>query len=162
MKLIALVLAVAACSRPGPQSPPELSPVLATTARNTSDSVVAAVLYRAVVQGLPDFSAGKTVVVQNDSGFVSSSSLPRVDSVHFLLFDSSQVQDLANRIGQVNVLKVWKPVIGVDTARSGASNHYVWRQDSIRRIESFSVCAYRLRRISGAWQIDSTLGCIIT
>jgi hypothetical protein len=113
------------------------------------------------MDGLPMFSAAKTVIIQNDSGFVSSSSLPRMDSVGFVLLDSTQIRELADHLGDVNVLRVWRPLIGADTALSGASSHWVWGQDN-QRMMAMSACAFRLRRLSGAWQVDSTIGCVIT
>ena len=159
---LSLTLLLVSCARPTQPSTVELAPVLPTPAQSTWDSVVAAVLHRVVVHGLPDFSALRTVVIQNDSGFVSSSSLPRIDSVGFVLLGSAQVQELANRLGRVNVLMVGRPWIGEDTARSGASNRWIRRPDGHSRVVSMSVCAYRLRRLEGAWQVDSTLGCLIT
>ena len=159
---LTLSLLLTACARPTQPNAVALVPVVPTPAQSTWDSVVAAVLYRAVVYGLPDFVARRTVVIQNDSGFMSSSSLPRVDSLGFVILDSAQVQDLANRLGRVNVLMLGKPLIGEDTARSGASNRWIWRRDGQGRMTSMSVCAYRLRRLEGAWQVDSTLGCLIT
>jgi hypothetical protein len=161
VKVAALLLALAACSQSTRGTSTVFRPVLPTTARSTRDSVVAAVIHEVVVHGLPIFHNERTVVIRNDSGLISSSSLPLGDPVEFVLLDSVGIQDLANRVGEVNVLRLWQPVIGEDTARSGASNGYVWRQaDShMRRYKIFSVCAYRLRRVREAWQVDSSLGC---
>jgi hypothetical protein len=162
VRFLRALLVLAACSRQPQPAATGTPPLLPTEARSTSDSVVAAVLHTVVVHGLPIFHAGKrTVVIRDDSGFVSSSSLPRIDSVAFTVLDSAGIQDLANRVGQLNVVRIWRPVIGSDTARSGAYNRYVWGQavpDGQRQM-IISVCSYRLRRISGVWQLDSILGC---
>jgi hypothetical protein len=156
------LLALGACTTPLRPTPVALTPVVPTPPQNTRDSVVAAVLHRAVVQGLPDFQAQRTVIIQNDSGVLSSSSLPWGDSVAFVLLDGAQVQNVANQLGHVNVLTVANPVISGDTARSGAGNRWVWRQERMGRMISASGCAFRLRRLAGVWQVDSTLGCLIS
>ena len=155
-------IAIAACTQPRPPSLTEPTPVQPTPARTTSDSIVASVLNRVAVHGLPDFRPRRTVVIQDDSGLVSSSSLPSLDSVEFLLLDSAGVHQLAHKLGNVNAISVSRPIISNDTARSGAASRVVWRRESIGRLVSMSACAYRLRRASGHWVIDSAFVCIIS
>jgi len=159
---IPLMLLLAACTTAPHQTPAALVHVLPTPAQTTDDSVVAAVLHKVVVEGLPDWRPRRTVVIQSDSGFVSPSSLPRVDSVDFVLLRAAEIQQLANQLGSVNALSAGRPAIWGDTARSGASSRWVWRQERVGRSIGMSACTFRLRRLNGAWQVDSTLGCVIT
>ena len=161
VRLGPLLLVLVTCATPRP-APVALTPVSPTPARSTADSIVAAVLQWVVVHGLPDFQAARTVVIQDDSGYVSSSSLPRVDSIAFVLLNGSQIQPLADRLGRVNVLSVGRPVVADDTAQSGASNRWVLRRERIGRMASLSACTFRLRRVTAEWQVDSTLGCLIS
>jgi hypothetical protein len=138
-----------------------------TPARSTRDSVIATVLRQVVLRGLPIYQAARPIVIRDDSGVISSSSLPRMDSIDFVVLDSARIQELANEKGQLNVLRVWTPVIGGDTARSGASNRFVWRRGPTPpqavRHQIVSACTYRLRRADGAWQvIDSVLSCVVS
>jgi hypothetical protein len=135
-----------------------------TTPQSVSDSVVAAVLYYVATRGLPDFHpiGIRTVVVQKDSDIVSAASIPSIDSVGFALLDSSEVQQLANRIGRVNVIGVGRPMVHDDTAHAGATSHVVWRPERIGRIGGLSACMFRVRRTNARWQVDSTLMCIIS
>jgi hypothetical protein len=162
VRFLRVLLVLAACSRQPQPAATGTPPLLPTEAHSTSDSVVAAVLHTVVVHGLPIFHAGRSVVIRDDSGFVSSSSLPRADSVEFTVLDSAGIQELANRVGRVNVLSIWRPVIGKDTARSGAYNRYVWGKTAPDRHQIISVCAYRLRRVGRAWQLDSILQCLVS
>ena len=158
-KSLPLLFAVAACAQQAITAPAAARP---TPALSVSDSVVAAVLYIVATRGLPDFRPMRTVYVRKDSGIVSSSSLPSLDSVQFVLLDSAEVQQLANRVGYVNVIRLERPTVYSDTAHAGASNRYVWRQERIGRDISTSGCTFRARRIAQQWQIDSTLGCLIS
>jgi hypothetical protein len=119
-------------------------------------------LYQVATRGLPDFQPKPTVYVRTDSGIVSSASLPALDSVAFVLLDSAAAQQLANKLGSVNVIGVERPMIQDDTARMAATSRYVLRQSRIGGMVSMSACAFRARRTDGKWQVDSTLGCIIT
>ena len=103
---IPLMLLLAACTTAPHQTPAALVPAFPTPAQTTDDSVVAAVLHKVVVEGLPDWRPRRTVVIQSDSGFVSPSSLPRVDSVGFVLLGAAEIQQLANQLGSVNALSV--------------------------------------------------------
>ena len=161
IRLGPLLLVLLACTTHG-LAPVALTPLLPTPARSTADSVVAAVLKQVVVRGLPDFQAERTVVIQDDSGYLTSSSLPRVDSIVFVLLNSSRIQQLADQLGRVNVLSVGRPVIAGDTAQSGASNEWVLRREPVGRMASISACTFRLRRVATEWQVDSTLGCLIS
>ena len=161
MKSLPLLFAIAACAQQAGTSP---APTLPTPALTASDSVVAAVLYVVATRGLPDFTPTHTVYVRNDSEVVSSSSLPSLDSVQFVLLDSAEVQELANKTGYVNVIRVSRPVIYNDYAHAGARSRYVWGQERIewRGDISTSGCMFRARRVVDRWQIDSTLGCRIS
>ncbi len=159
-----LLVLVFACSQ-APHAPPlTLTPAKPLAPRTTSDSIVAAVLHKAVVNGLPNFRPRRRVVIRTDSGFVSAFSLPPLDSVEFVLLDSAQTQQLADQSGDLNVLIVPRPAIWGDTAKASVMNRWVWQQrrDQVGIMVSTSACQWRLRRLSGAWQIDSTLGCLIT
>ncbi len=159
IRLRVFLITIAACAQQAGTGP---VPVHPTPAVSVSDSVVAAVLDLVATRGLPDFRPRRTVFIQKDSGIVSSSSLPLLDSVEFVLLDSAEVQHLANRVGSVNVIRVGRPIIQDDTARTGANSRVVWRQERIGRMISMSACAFRARRSTRQWQIDSTLGCLIS
>src|SRR6266576_1349488 len=155
-------IALAACTQSTQARIAGPRPVQPTPAKSVSDSVVAAVLVEIATRGLPDYNPRRTVFLQRDSDIVTSASLPLLDSVEFVLLDSAGVQQLANRIGNVNVVTVGRPVIHDDTARTWAASRVVWRQERMGRMISTSSCAVRARRANAQWQIDSTLGCLIS
>ena len=166
-----LLIGIFACAqraRSNITAPPPIQP---TPPRNVSDSIVAAVVFSVATHGLPDFPPSHTVFVQRDSDIVSSAALPLLDSVEFILLDSAGVQQLANQLGSVNVIRVSRPIVQDDTAHAGAKSRVVWRQERIPgnrargRTASFismSACFFRMRRTKRQWQVDSTLGCIIS
>ena len=156
-----LPIVIAACG-PRPMSMTGPAPVQPTPSQSVSDSVVAAVLRLIAQRGLPDHRPRSIIYAQTDSDIVSSSSLPVLDSVQFVLLDSVEVQRLANRVGSVNVIRVSRPLVHDDTAQAGADSRVVWRRERIGRMISMSACAFRLRRMNAGWQVDSTLGCIIS
>ncbi len=156
------LIALAACTQSTQARIEGPRPVQPTPAQSVSDSVVAAVLFEIATRGLPDFKPRQTVFVQRNADIVSSASLPVLDSVEFVLLDSAGVQHLANQIGSVNVVRVERPIVYDDTAHAGASNRVVWRQERIGRMISTSGCSFRARRTNAHWQVDSTLGCLIS
>jgi len=162
LRIRLFLIALAACVQPPQARISGPRPVQPTPAQNVSDSIVAAVLYDVATGGLLDYNPRRTVFLQRDSDIVTSASLPLLDSVEFVLLDSAGVQQLANRIGNVNVVTVGRPVISDDTARTWAASRVVWRQERIGRMISTSSCAVRARRANARWQIDSTLGCLIS
>jgi hypothetical protein len=164
LRRLSLLLMMWTCGRT-PHAPSlTLAPVQPLAARTTWDSVVAVVLQHAVVHGLPDFRPRRRVLIQGDSAFISLSSLPRMDSIEFVLLDRAQVQQAANELGDLNVLTVARFHLGGDTAKVSAVSHWVWQQRPGRlgMSSSVSACEYRLRRLDAAWQIDSTIGCVIS
>jgi hypothetical protein len=81
-----------------------------------------------------------------------------------VLLDSVHMQQAANQIGDLNVLTVVRFHIAGDTAMVSAVSHRVWQQRRGRGVMmgSMSACEYRLRRSNAMWQVDSTVGCVIT
>ena len=161
---LALVLAMWTCSR-APHTPPlTLAPVQPLPPRSSWDSVVAVVLQHAVTHGLPDYRPQRRILIQSDSAFISPSALPRIDSIDFVLLDNGQAQQAANELGDLNVLTVARFTLGGDTAVVSAVSRWVWQQRTNRlgMMASMSACEFRLRRLGGAWQVDSTIGCAIT
>ena len=153
------LLPVIICASCGPGTSVNLLPVLPVPARTTSDSIVAAVIRKAEVDGRPVLSR-RTVFVRDDSGIVSASSLPTADSIDFVVLDSVEVRQAANRLGELYVLTVGRPLIAGDTARSGFHIRSVRRPEGVGRLADVYACAYRLRRIERRWQIDSVYGCL--
>ena len=97
-----------------------------------------------------------------DSAFISSGALPHMDSVEFVLLDSTEAQQVADEVGRISVMSIGRPSLAGDTARSGFTTRSVVRREKIGRMADWLSCAYRLRRIEGVWQIDSALGCVVT
>jgi len=165
--LLIIILGCAQQARSNTSSSPAVQP---TPAHNVSDSIVAAVLYSVATRGLPDFRPTDTLFVKKDSDIISSAALPSLNSIQFVLLDSAGVQQLANEIGSVNVIRVSRPTVQDDTAHAGANSRVVWRLERTGRLSrgrfsrfiSMSACAFRLRRTNRQWQVDSTLGCIIS
>ncbi len=166
-KISLLLIMILGCAQQTRSHISSSRPVQPTPAQNVSDSIVAAVLYSVATRGLPDFRPTHTLFVKKDSDIVSSAALPSLDSVEFVLLDSAGVQQLANQIGSVNVIRVSRPTVQGDTAHAGANSRVVWRLERAGRLSrarfiSMSACAFRLRRANRQWQVDSTLGCIIS
>ena len=164
LRPLALVLVTWACGRAPHMAPLALAPVQPLPPRSSWDSVVAVVLQHAVTHGLPDYRPQRKVLIQGDSAFISPSALPQIDSIDFVLLDKVQVQQAANELGHLNVLTVARFNLGDDTAMVSAVSRWVWQQRPGRlgMMASMSACEFRLRRLGGAWQVDSTIGCSIT
>jgi len=172
LRISRFLIVIVACAQQGQSNVSAPPPLLPTPARNVSDSIVAAVLYSVATRGLPDFRPAHSVVVLKDSDIVSSAVLPSLDSVDFVLLDSAGVQGLANNIGSVNVIRLSRPMVVDDTeAHAGAQSRVVWRQERSRgtrsrgrtaALISTSSCFFRIRRTNRQWQVDSTLGCVIS
>ncbi len=156
-------LAILSCARPGSGPDPRLTIVEPKPARDAQDSVVSAVLSKVVAHSA-DARYRHTVVIRDDSGVVSGSSLPRLDSIDFVILDSADAQQLADKRGDVNVLTVARPAIREDAARSGFTSRRILQRRPGRggAMLGLTACAFSLRRSDGRWQVDSTLGCITT
>jgi len=140
-----------------------MSVVEPTPARGVVDSVVSAVLSKVVAHSVTSHSR-HAVFIQDDSGLVSAASLPRLDSIDFVIVDSAGAQQLANERGDFTVLTVARPSVAGDTARSGFTSRGVMQQkrNRVGVMVDLTACAFRLRRENGRWQVDSTLGCVMT
>ena len=160
-----LLLGLALACTPTPYIRPlSLTSTVPLPPRTTNDSVISTVLERVALSGLPDWHPRRQIIIQNDSGVVSAFSLPQLDSVTFVVLTGAQIQQAANHDGHLNVLTVTRPTVNADTATASATSHWVWQQrpDRIGMMGSMSACGWRLRRLNGAWQIDSAFLCLIT
>ena len=164
LRSLSLVLVMWTCSRTPHTASLTLALVQPLPPRSSWDSVVAVVLQHAVTHGLPDYRPQRRTLIQSDSAFISPSALPRIDSIEFVLLDNVHVQLAANALGDLNVLTVARFNLGGDTAMVSAVSRWVWQQRPGRlgMMASMSACEFRLRRLGGAWQVDSTIGCAIT
>ncbi len=159
-KLLALAL-FAACSPRYHRF--SLATIQPTEARTVSDSIVAMVLLGAVTPGgLRGLQTDQPVIVQMDSAFLSSSALPRTDSVQFAFVDSTQAEQLANERGRLTVVSIARPIISGDTARSAYTARTIRGREKVGGMAEWLTCFYRFRRIDGAWHVDSALGCVVT
>ena len=164
LRSLALLLVTWTCGRSPHTAPLTLAPAQPLPPRSSWDSVVAVVLQHAVTHGLPDYRPQRQILIQSDSAFISPSALPRIDSIDFVLLDNGQVQRAADELGDLDVLTVARFNLGGDTAMASAVSRRVWQQRPGRlgMMGSMSACEFRLRRLGGAWQVDSTIGCVIT
>jgi hypothetical protein len=163
-RLLAALLLLGACSQAHHSAPISLSPVQPMPPRSRWDSIVAVVLEYSVSRGLPHSWAERPLIVQVDSAFISSSSLPQSRSVSFVLLDSLGAQRVANQFGDFDALTVARFHMDGDTALASAVSRRVYRRRPERDgvMITSAACEFRLRRLAGAWQVDSVLGCAIT
>src|SRR5512143_1384185 len=164
LRSLAMILVTWTCGRAPHTAHLTLAPVQPLPPRSSWDSVLAVVLQHVVTHGLPDYRPQRQILIQSDSAFISQSALPQIDSIDFVLLDNVQVQRAANELGDLNVLTVARFNLGGDTAMVSAVSRWVWQQRPGRLgpMASMSACEFRLRRLGGAWQVDSTIGCSIT
>jgi hypothetical protein len=130
---------------------------------STQDTIVALSIREALLHGIPDFAPGPQVVVEYRRDVVSSHALPQIDSVSFFLLDSMQIGKLGDRVGTFRYLRPFAPRIHGDTAMLDLASAVGFKRT--RHAVLFlagGACSWRAVRRSGAWVVDTVLGCIIS
>jgi len=163
-RLTLILVIVTACAHARHRAPTSLSSVAPTPPHTTWDSVIAVSLEYAVSRGIPEHWWSGLLIVQADSAFMSSSSLPHSSRVTFALLDSARVQQVANRFGDYDVLMVIRSHLESDTAVATIASRRVYqrRNDRFGQMNVASACELHLRRLEAGWQVDSVFICMIT
>jgi len=165
MRPISLVLLSSACAATVTFTEavarlPRTSPELPLTAQ---DTIVALVIREAVLRGIPDFPPQRQVVVQRVPEVVSSRALPRIDSVSFFLLDTAQMTKMAAQVGDFGYLRPHAPRIYGDTAVVSLATELALKPRPHRMLLLGGAgCRWRAVRRSGAWVVDTVLGCLIS
>lgn|SRR2546425_1530377 len=130
---------------------------------SAQDTIVALSIREAVLHGIPDFELRRHVIVQRVAGVVSSHALPQIDSVAFHLLDTLQIGELADKAGNFTYLRPSPPSIDGDSAMVGVASAYGLDRSPHRHggMVGGGGCSWRTVRRSGAWVVDTLLGCYI-
>lgn len=157
-------LAAGACSAPQPHMV-RLTPTQPSPPRTTADSVLTVALRGVVEHGLPDFGPRKQVIIVAKDGYPTSSGLPIIDSISFVVVDSARSQQIDDTTGDLNVIWANPPAILGDSAVVDLGNYRVVQRRPRRTglTGSFSTCSWHLHRRASAWQLDSVPGlCLVS
>jgi hypothetical protein len=141
---------------------PTLRPTPSMPPRTTEDTVVTLALRQVALHGLVDFGPRPQVILLTDHYQPEPSGLPAIDSVHFVLLDSLQIQQIADTTGDMNVLVIQPPSIWPDSATVVIGNRRIL-QSRARRIGlmvGFSTCSWHLNRLPTGWRLDSLSLCL--
>ena len=127
-------------------------------AGSAQDTIVALSIREAVLGGT-SFGLPRQVVVQRVPDVVSSHALPAIDSVAFYLLDMLQIEKLASQAGNFTYLRPFPPRINGDSAVVFVGRR---RRHGLRHIfGGVGGCSWRAVRRSGAWVVDTPLGCVV-
>ena len=130
---------------------------------SAQDTIVALSIREALLHGMPDFRPRPQVVLEYVRDVVSSHALPQIDSVSFFLLDPVQIGRLADRAGTFTYLRPFAPRIHGDTAMVGIASALGFKRSRYARgLMAGGACSWRAVRRSGAWVVDTVLGCIIS
>jgi hypothetical protein len=130
---------------------------------STQDTIVGLSIREALLHGVPDFAPAPQVVIEYRRDVVSSHALPPIDSVSFFLLDSVQIRKLGDRVGTFRYLRPFAPQIRGDTALLGIATGVGFRRTRYAiGLLAGGACSWRAVRRSGAWVVDTVLGCIIS
>ena len=127
----------------------------------TEDSATAAALREALASG---YVRGPRIIVANGNGKVRSASLPKVDSVTFLLLTPEHIQALADEYGDLGYTQVLPPIVTDSEVRVSlvAADAFSRPQHPYGVIFGGSVCELRLARREGQWRIHRPGVCLVS
>jgi hypothetical protein len=160
-----LLIACAACGKSLTNPLEQLAPAIPTAPRTQDDTLRALVLAEVLRQGTVDLEPRPAfVILQSDfSAQLTTSALPHSQMTKFYFLTRTEIQDIADKSGDLRYLKVAPAVVQADSAHVGVGTDFALQRKPGRSgyLEAGGGCRWPLVREPAGWRVLAPQYCRI-
>jgi hypothetical protein len=161
-----LLVACAACGKGLTNPLDEIAPAIPTPPRTQDDTLRALVLAEVLQHGTVDLEPRPAfVILQADSGSrLTTSALPHAQTTTFYLLTHTEIQDIADRSGDLKYLQVAPAIVQADSAKVYVGTAFALQRTPGRQVVLLAGggCDWPLVRESAQWRPLAPRLCLIS